>query len=264
VAWPFSAPSTLSNRSCFFLSCAVSPGEEDDGKDELLCVANRQTIVDDELWSLWKNFVEQVRIVLLTDSCHSGTVARALPRTAATRGRDSARDDSSAHYEWEAVPHTRSRRELSRPRFPSMGLNKPEVRTRGVTDPSDMVAASLIHISGCRDEQESFGSKMSSARDRGRRIAESRNRIEGYFVDVSRTDDWNPAFATPRNIAFSPRCLHAVGCRPRTLCRLALSCTDGNWGLRQTVQRRASKSRPTAKRQSRYTSLSTTFAYSTQ
>lgn len=140
-----------------------SSGDEGDNKDELLCVANRQTIVDDELWALWKEFVEQVRIVLLTDSCHSGTVARALPRAAATRGADASRGDDSSRYEWDPVQQTRSRNELPPPRFPNMGL-KPQARTRGASSLSDMVAASMIHISGCRDEQESWGSSGSGGR----------------------------------------------------------------------------------------------------
>jgi hypothetical protein len=52
-------------------------GDEPDGKDETWCLYDRM-LLDDELYSLWAQFEEGVRIVMLSDSCHSGTVARML------------------------------------------------------------------------------------------------------------------------------------------------------------------------------------------
>lgn len=50
-------------------------GEEDDDMDETWCCYDRQ-IVDDELYDLWAKFQRGVRIFMLSDSCHSGTVAK--------------------------------------------------------------------------------------------------------------------------------------------------------------------------------------------
>ncbi|MBL8529394.1 MAG: caspase family protein [Burkholderiales bacterium] len=50
-------------------------GDEDDALDETWCLWDRQ-LIDDELFSLWSRFAAGVRIVMLSDSCHSGTVAR--------------------------------------------------------------------------------------------------------------------------------------------------------------------------------------------
>jgi hypothetical protein len=52
-------------------------GDEPDGKDETWCLYDRM-LLDDELYSLWAQFEEGVRIFMLSDSCHSGTVARML------------------------------------------------------------------------------------------------------------------------------------------------------------------------------------------
>jgi metacaspase-1 len=49
--------------------------DEADGLDETWCLYDRQ-LVDDELYGLFGKFAKGVRIVLLSDSCHSGTVAR--------------------------------------------------------------------------------------------------------------------------------------------------------------------------------------------
>jgi len=52
-------------------------GDEPDGKDETWVLWDRQ-LLDDEINGLWSGFAAGVRIVLLSDSCHSGTVARVM------------------------------------------------------------------------------------------------------------------------------------------------------------------------------------------
>jgi hypothetical protein len=52
-------------------------GDEADGLDETWCLYDRQ-IVDDKLFDLWSRFKEGVRIVIFSDSCHSGTIARSI------------------------------------------------------------------------------------------------------------------------------------------------------------------------------------------
>jgi hypothetical protein len=51
-------------------------GEESpDGMDETWVLFDRQ-LVDDELYSLWHGFEQGVRILVFSDSCHSGTMTR--------------------------------------------------------------------------------------------------------------------------------------------------------------------------------------------
>ncbi len=52
-------------------------GDEPDRKDETWVLFDRE-LVDDELHELYNRFRLGVRIVVLSDSCHSGTVTRAL------------------------------------------------------------------------------------------------------------------------------------------------------------------------------------------
>jgi metacaspase-1 len=46
-----------------------------DGKDETWCLYNGE-LLDDELYNLFTKFAKGVRIVVLSDSCHSGSVTR--------------------------------------------------------------------------------------------------------------------------------------------------------------------------------------------
>jgi metacaspase-1 len=51
-------------------------GDEVDGLDETWVLYDRQ-LIDDELYQRWASFAEGVRIVVLSDSCHSGSVVKA-------------------------------------------------------------------------------------------------------------------------------------------------------------------------------------------
>ena len=50
--------------------------EESDRRDETWVLYDRQ-LLDDELFALWSKFKPGVRIFVLSDSCHSGSVTRA-------------------------------------------------------------------------------------------------------------------------------------------------------------------------------------------
>jgi len=52
--------------------------DEEDGKDESWCLFDG-FLLDDELHALWTRFAEDVRIMVVSDSCHSGTVTKVAP-----------------------------------------------------------------------------------------------------------------------------------------------------------------------------------------
>jgi len=53
--------------------------DETDGLDETWVLYDRQ-LLDDELYALWGQFERDVRILVISDSCHSGTITRELIR----------------------------------------------------------------------------------------------------------------------------------------------------------------------------------------
>jgi hypothetical protein len=79
---------TLQPGDIFFVSYAGHgsqvvdvAGDENDRLDETWVLWDRQ-LLDDELYGLWAEFKPGVRIVMLSDSCHSGTMARDVSSTA--------------------------------------------------------------------------------------------------------------------------------------------------------------------------------------
>lgn len=59
-------------------------GDEADGTDECLCpydISNNGPITDDELYDLYSAREQNVKVLMISDSCHSGTVTRFAPIT---------------------------------------------------------------------------------------------------------------------------------------------------------------------------------------
>lgn len=123
--------------------------EKGDGNDETWVLYDRQ-LVDDELFSLWAGFDPGVRIFVLSDSCHSGTVTRDLfdalvPQivekgmvdAASPRTKDLPRDVQDATY--------RANEDLYR-QIQSSHESGGDIDVRG----------SVILISGCQDNQLSL------------------------------------------------------------------------------------------------------------
>jgi hypothetical protein len=80
-----SAAKTLGASDLFFLTYSGHggqvpdvTGEEADKKDETWCLYDGQ-LIDDELYAELAAFKAGVRVLVLSDSCHSGTVTREMP-----------------------------------------------------------------------------------------------------------------------------------------------------------------------------------------
>lgn len=70
-------------------------GDEPDLKDETWCLYDGE-LIDDELSVLWAGFAPGVRVLVFSDSCHSGTVTRAAYDRLA--GAGALHDDASAGH----------------------------------------------------------------------------------------------------------------------------------------------------------------------
>jgi hypothetical protein len=125
-------------------------GDEPDKRDETWCLYDRQ-LVDDELFTLWSTFKPGVRVLLLSDSCHSGTAARS---TAELLGFEAIVGDSTA--DGVLAPRFRALPEaVEREVYAEHQQLYDDVQARTTAFDSTIIPAHVLLISGCQDNQTS-------------------------------------------------------------------------------------------------------------
>jgi hypothetical protein len=121
----------------------------DEPEDETWVLYDRE-LVDDELYAEFGRFRAGVRIVVLSDSCHSGTVTRTYERLVVNP--DSRRVAApSGPAAFRVMPRAVAERVHEAKRAE---LEEVQRATRGVA--SEPVAASILLMSGCQDSQLSL------------------------------------------------------------------------------------------------------------
>ena len=122
---------------------------EKDRSDETWVAYDRQ-IVDDELYAVFGTFDAGVRIFMLSDSCHSGTVNRDItgevPDPVSTRAKADAQSPRYRALPRDVMIKTYKAHEDD---YDKIQTQVPSARTAGP-------AARVLLISGCQDEQLSL------------------------------------------------------------------------------------------------------------
>jgi len=123
--------------------------DEKDRSDETWVAYDRQ-IVDDELYASWAEFQPGVRIVVISDSCHSGSVTRGIegevPDQLATRTTADAR---SPRY--KALP-----RDVMIATYRAHAKLYDAIQEALPSSVESDVGATVLLISGCQDDQLSL------------------------------------------------------------------------------------------------------------
>jgi hypothetical protein len=125
-------------------------GEDEEDRSDETWVAYDRQIVDDELYALWSRFAPGVRVFVLSDSCHSGTVVRDIE--AKVPGPVSTRQKAAAESpRYRALPRDVM---IATYRANARLYDAIQERLPGAerADP----AATVLLISGCRDDQLSL------------------------------------------------------------------------------------------------------------
>jgi hypothetical protein len=147
-------------------------GEEDDKQDETWCLFDGQ-LIDDELYVELTTFAAGVRVVVLSDSCHSGTVTRAMPRDPAPApagGRSKMMPPAvalrtyGAHREFydQLQQNVANDSGKAQPVDPDAALAHVAVSGR-LTSIAGRCKAAVILISGCQDNQTSMDGDHNGA-----------------------------------------------------------------------------------------------------
>ena len=146
-------------------------GDEPDKKDETWCLFDGE-LIDDEIYFDLSKFKAGVRVLILSDSCHSGTVARARVPEMPSHGRSKMMPPPVASRTYAA--HKAYYDALQ------AGVSK-AAGGKGVAEPDEVLArihatasgrltgiagrtkASVILISGCQDNQTSMDGDHNGA-----------------------------------------------------------------------------------------------------
>ena len=145
-------------------------GDEDDKRDETWCLYDGQ-VIDDELYLALCRFAAGVRILVLSDSCHSGSVARGIPLQVDTvpHQRPKLMPESVAMrtYRDHKAFYDRIQRDTAaaagRPVVdPDTALAQVAVSGR-LSAIAARMAASVVLISGCQDNQTSMDGDHNGA-----------------------------------------------------------------------------------------------------
>jgi hypothetical protein len=121
-------------------------GDEPDGTDECICphdIASKGPITDDEFFDLFSARREGVRIVMISDSCHSGTVSRFAPITTPPTMRSAKAPQRKVRFLPPAVF-------LSKQAVGKLGVR----RALRASSPPGRYAALLL--AGCQDTEYSY------------------------------------------------------------------------------------------------------------
>lgn len=122
-------------------------GDEPDEMDETWCLFDSQ-LIDDEIYVCLGRFAAGVRIILVSDSCHSGSVYRG--------NRAASRTVAEAIPRIRAMPSTIAERtyECNQDQYQKTEKVLFEHGWKSVHNETQFpVAAAVVHLSGCMDHQ---------------------------------------------------------------------------------------------------------------
>jgi hypothetical protein len=121
--------------------------DEPDGQDETWCLYDGE-LIDDELYTALGRFARGVRVLVLSDSCHSGTVTKAMFYSARGTGAAAGGSAGTPAVRYRAMP-----REVALRTYRAHRAMYDKLQKSVKPNAEDAVRASVILISGCQDNQ---------------------------------------------------------------------------------------------------------------
>jgi hypothetical protein len=125
--------------------------EEDDRSDETWLLYDRQ-LVDDELYALWAKFKPGVRILVLSDSCHSGSVLKNIEDDEVVPDAVKTREKAAAQSpRFRAMPQ-----DVMLATYRKNSKRYDDIQAEHPSGEKAEIGARVLLISGCQDDQLSL------------------------------------------------------------------------------------------------------------
>ncbi|MBI9067254.1 MAG: caspase family protein [Salinivirgaceae bacterium] len=118
--------------------------DEQDNQDETWCLFDGQ-LIDDEIYSNWTAFKKGVKIIMISDSCHSGTISKSFSPCNADQSKNMPFDVSDYVYE----KHKDFYKNLLRSK-------------KGRQSQEETIEATILLISACQDNQQAIAGFYNS------------------------------------------------------------------------------------------------------
>ncbi|HEY3260554.1 MAG TPA: caspase family protein [Pseudonocardiaceae bacterium] len=195
------AASRLTAGDVFLLTFAGHGGQIEDVDDELAephgfdqtwACWDRQ-LLDDEMHAALAEFARDVRVIVVADSCHSGTVTRnAMSPSPPVRTPDGARrarmipaavarGDALRRHGTYIRARRNARAELRRAMARLRTLNR---REAGLRKPTACLGARVVFLAGCQDNQVSYDGPGNGAFTAALLAVWNGGRFDGTYADL--------------------------------------------------------------------------------
>jgi metacaspase-1 len=170
-------------------------GEEPDQLDETWVLFDRQ-LLDDELYARWATFAPGVRVVVLSDSCHSGSVVKAQLASVGNTGPLADVYADGRFMPWDDNVRDNIERQAL----------YDSIRAATPGEGSAALAARVLLLSGCQDNQTSMDGPRNGAFTGTLREVWDDGRFRGgYRKFLGAIKGKLPPWQTPNYLALNDR-----------------------------------------------------------
>ena len=183
-------------------------GDEDDSLDETWCLFNGQ-LMDDDIRQFWTSFKEDVRVFILSDSCHSGTVAKMLREVELNlRGISPVAKDLTECLPKEgikAMPHSVALNTyMNNQDFYDKYIAKVDKAKKTFKKGIEAaIKANIRLISGCQDNQSSYDGTFNSAFTEKLKTVWNGGKFKGEYSKFhTEIQNLLPPYQSPNHLIF--------------------------------------------------------------
>jgi metacaspase-1 len=214
-------------------------GEEDDGEDETWCLFDRM-LIDDEAYNAFSQFRDGVRIVVFSDSCHSGSSTRVMlaakKESATFLSELNIADDTIFRCIDPYIDH--SIFDKSQPLYEAIKFALPRARSRSMISRSQS-GPDVLLISGCQDNQLSGDGAVNGYFTENVKAVWNSGSFQGNYREFRQkvSDRMNTPSQVPNLFTYGPNVETLVKERPLVMSATSTRDINDTSGMTENTTR---------------------------